>query len=172
MGLTEYLASIKFSKKDNHYRNYSQFAGVKDLRINALFDAYYKEIPQALSTKAKLIALVRLCRALEILHAFPDGNQRTIVFSLLLKLLIENGFCPTILKEPAAFDGPYSLNELVSQVIDGMALYFDTAIWSSEMPKSLSQNGKFSWMLEDKDLLANNSWQASAEEFKSKWGNK
>lgn len=169
---TEYLASLKFSKKESYHIIVSQYTGVKDLRINALFDAYYKEIPEALSTNAKLIAIVRLCRALEILHAFPDGNQRTIVFSLLLKLLIENGFCPTILKEPAAFDGPYSLNELVSQVIDGMALYFDTAVWSNEMPKSLSQNGKFSWMLEDKDLLANASWQVLTEEFKSKWGNK
>ncbi|MBL4818064.1 MAG: hypothetical protein JKY15_02360 [Deltaproteobacteria bacterium] len=80
---------------------------------------YYDSISSATTENEKLLATVRLCRALEIAHVFPDGNQRTIVFVLLNKLLIENKLSPVILDDPYIFDGYLSATELVEEVKRG-----------------------------------------------------
>ena len=78
--------------------------------VNFFFEDYSKQIRSASSDAEKLRAIVTLCRSLEVLHPFTDGNQRTIAFALLTKLLIENGFSPAILKDPTMFDGDWALN--------------------------------------------------------------
>jgi hypothetical protein len=89
-------------------------------RINKLFDHYYTTIGCASSDREKLIAIIELCTALEVYHVFKDGNQRTIAFTLLPKLLIENGFSPAILEYPHMFDGIFTTNEMVQQLRQGM----------------------------------------------------
>lgn len=92
-------------------------------KINELFETYYKDIKLAKSDEGELLAIVKLCRALEIYHPFRDGNQRTIVFCLLNKLLIENNFSPVILEDPVVFDGYLSAEELVDAVKKGMQTF-------------------------------------------------
>ncbi len=89
-------------------------------RLNKLFDQYYTRIRWASSDREKLIAIVDLCAALEVYHVFKDGNQRTIAFILLPKLLIENGFFPAILEYPHMFDGIFTTNEMVQQLRQGI----------------------------------------------------
>jgi len=64
-------------------------------------------------------AIVGLCRALLIVHVFPDGNQRTIVNILLPKLLIEAGLPPSIVENPFDFDGYKTIKELISEIEKG-----------------------------------------------------
>ncbi len=85
-------------------------------KVNAHFTTYYSNIAEAKKDKEKLAAIVSLSEALEIGHYFPDGNQRTIVFVMLNKLLIENGFSPVILEDPAVFDGYHSIEELILDI--------------------------------------------------------
>lgn len=93
-------------------------------KVNALFEKYYQEIEAADSNDARLAAIVNLCRALEIFHVFPDGNGRTILFAMLPKLLIENGFSPAILDKPFTFDSGYhSTKEMVDLLKKGMENY-------------------------------------------------
>lgn len=56
----------------------------------------------------------------EIFHIFPDGNQRTVAFLLLNKLLIDNNFPAAYLDWPYAFDGYLSSKELVMEIKYGM----------------------------------------------------
>lgn len=98
----------------------SRFVWKTKRRINGLIDTYYKRIASASTNKEKLAAIVDLCQALEVYHVYNDGNQRTIAFTLLPKLLIENGFTPAILERPYLFDGQFTTNEMVQQVEQGM----------------------------------------------------
>lgn len=68
---------------------------------------------------AQLTAMARLCRKLELLHVFPDGNCRTMCFLLLPKLLLEAGFPPVILGTPHIFDGYYGSREMVALIVHG-----------------------------------------------------
>ena len=88
--------------------------------IDFFFSTYYEKIEFAMGSEAKLRAIVELCRSLEVFHSFSDGNQRTIVFCLLTKLLIENGFSPAIVKDPCVFDGYRTIASLVEEVREGM----------------------------------------------------
>lgn len=87
----------------------------KILLINACFLSL-----RGIKNTDKLKAIAKVCRALEIFHIFPDGNQRTIIFGLLNKFLIENEFSPVILKDPIIFDGYDCLDELVEEIKQGM----------------------------------------------------
>lgn len=92
-------------------------------KVNELCDKYYEEITNASCPESKLKAIVRFCRALEIYHVFYDGNQRTIAFCLLNKLLIENGFSPCTLAKPNMFDGYFGIDEMVAYVQEGMETF-------------------------------------------------
>jgi hypothetical protein len=92
-------------------------------RIENLINNYYEQITKANSSDEKLVAIVNLCRALEIYHVFRDGNQRTIAFALLNKLLIENNFSPAILGNPFIFDGPHTTQEMIQAVHEGMKIF-------------------------------------------------
>lgn len=111
------------------------------LTINDWFDKYYKAIADAKDDNDKLTAIVSLCKTLEIAHFFADANQRTIVFVLLNKLLIENGFSPTVVDDPYIFDGYKSKKELVAEVIKGQE-YFKECVqkYSQEQRVSVTQN--------------------------------
>lgn len=87
--------------------------------INELFNVYYDRIEKASSEKEKLLAIARICRALEIFHVYDDANQRTIVNGLLLWLLIQEGLVPVVLENPFVFDGYHSAKELVEDIKKG-----------------------------------------------------
>ena len=111
--------------------------------INGLFETYYQNISTASTDDEKLEHIVRLCRALEILHAFSDGNQRTIAFALLNKLLLENGFPPAILEDPFMFDGLYSVSEMVKRIREGIdftRVRFDSEDQLLEVPGEISEH--------------------------------
>ena len=88
--------------------------------VDFFFTQYYKQIRLAVTEEGKLHTIVILCRSLEVFHAFTDGNQRTIAFALLTKLLIENGFSPAILRDPTIFDGYYTVKQMIKCVRQGM----------------------------------------------------
>lgn len=92
-------------------------------RINKVLHEYYDQLEKANIPEEKIASIAKLCRALEIMHVFNDGNQRTIVFVLLNKLLIENDLSPTILQDPYVFDGYCSVNELVSAIKIGQSIF-------------------------------------------------
>ncbi len=110
-------------------------------RINRLFNTYYETITRASSVGEKLRAIVDLCRSLEVFHAFPDGNQRTISFLLLQKLLIENGLPPVILELPLLFDGLHTREEMVLMVRQGMErlsrFIFNTTAYRHEIDEGI-----------------------------------
>jgi hypothetical protein len=113
----EYLSSMKKNRIDSHTKD----ADLTKNTLNQLIECYHREIDESMdSPNEKLRAIVKLCRAIEIYHVFFDGNQRTIAFALMNKLLIENGFSPYIPEEPDMFDGYYGIDELVDRVINGM----------------------------------------------------
>lgn len=120
----------------------------QEYRVDEIFDKYYEEIKKANGNKKlELIAIARICRALEMFHAFLDGNQRTIAFALLTKLLVENDFPPSILWYPAMFDGDFTLDALVDQIIIGMGIYFGLCkSFSRNEPITLREGGKFEWL--------------------------
>ena len=72
---------------------------------------------------AHLAAIARLCRTLELLHTFPDGNGRTIYGLLLQKLLLEGGYGPVILDTPCTFDGYFCTAEMVGLIEAGFGRF-------------------------------------------------
>ena len=97
---------------------------IKDIQPNYTKKRYEEDLQAAGEDETKkLEAIARFCRALEVLHAFPDGNQRTIAFIFLNKLLLMNGFSPTILPNPYCFDGGYMVSEIVMDIKRGMDIF-------------------------------------------------
>ena len=86
----------------------------------ALLQRYQHEIGAAAGARAQAIAIVRLVRALHVYHFFRDANGRLNTMVVLNKLLLENGFPPAIVSDPAIFGGGLTLLELVDDVHRGM----------------------------------------------------
>lgn len=91
--------------------------------VEKAIQAYRSEIASARSDDLRLKAIVRFVRRLEVTHPFADCNQRAFTFVLLNRLLIENDFVPSIVKNPYAFDGFYTVNQLVAMVKDGFEYF-------------------------------------------------
>lgn len=124
-----------FSGYPNHPRNSERFLGHYDDwgmrslsspkpsitkgRLNRLIEEYKRTIRRALTSDEKIRAIVDLCRALEVYHVFADGNQRTIAFVVLQKLLLQNGFPPVILENPVIFDGYCTTEKMRAHIEKG-----------------------------------------------------
>lgn len=89
-------------------------------KLQLLFDHYYKSIGETSTLDGRLGAIAELVRALLVAHIFPDGNGRTIVNLLMLKLLIENGIPPSIVEDPHIFAGGTTLKDLVGHLRQGL----------------------------------------------------
>lgn len=84
-----------------------------------IIDAYHAELIAAAGDRTKkLNAIARLCRDLEAVHLFEDGNARTIGMVLLNKLLLQNDFGPVALNNPNVIDA-FSVSELVEEIKKG-----------------------------------------------------
>jgi hypothetical protein len=102
-------------------RRGAAFVAERDARLAGTIHAFHRAVATAEDDAAWLAAVVRLCRTLELLHLFPDGNGRTIYGLLLQKLLIERGRGPIVLETPCTFDGYYSTPEMAAIVARGPA---------------------------------------------------
>lgn len=89
--------------------------------VNAALARYYREVGSARGREAKLRAIVKVIRALHVIHAFRDANGRLHIMLMLNKFLTEEGFSPVLLEnDPEIFGGSYSVDELVDEVEEGM----------------------------------------------------
>lgn len=89
--------------------------------VNAALTRYYQERAVAATNQAKLEAIVRVIRALHVIHAFRDANGRLHIMLMLNRFLTEEGFSPVILRNnPEMFGGSYAIAELVQEVLNGM----------------------------------------------------
>jgi hypothetical protein len=104
------------------YSSYTHHVSKEEVKkkIDTACKEYYQVLASASTKDEKLAAIAALCRKLKIYHAFRDGEQETIVFALLDKLLLENRFSFCILRDPDLFDGYFSIEELVQEIKDGM----------------------------------------------------
>lgn len=76
-----------------------------------------KEDPKLLDEE-KLQAIVACIQELERTHPFSDANCRTFTLTLNL-LLLQNGFCPTLLTDPNRMDG-LDVASFVREIKQGM----------------------------------------------------
>lgn len=65
--------------------------------------------------KKDLKEMIKLCKTLDQLHLFTDGNIRTIVFIVLQKLLLDNGYKPIYLADPNIFD-MFSIDQIFEKI--------------------------------------------------------
>ena len=79
---------------------------------------YNTAIAAAVNDEAKLCVIVSHIQRLERIHPFIDGNGRTS-YILMQRLLIQNGFLPTIMELPNHLDG-FDLDSVVAEVKQGM----------------------------------------------------
>jgi hypothetical protein len=100
--------------------------GDKDLmrrRLETILTQYDKGLVRAETDLDKKRVIARACRSLEIGHFFTDGNQRTVAFLVLNKMLIENQLQPVILPDPFVFDGYLSVDQLVEEIDKGQDIF-------------------------------------------------
>jgi hypothetical protein len=99
--------------------NYAVAAGQQ--HVNAALARYHQEVGVAATRLATLEAIVRVIRALHVIHAFRDANGRLHIMLMLNRFLTEEGFSPVILRNnPEMFGGSYTITQLVQEVTDGM----------------------------------------------------
>lgn len=98
-------------------------------RINEHLNTYYSELSKANTENDKVKAIVKVARALEVGHYFADGNQRTVVFLMLNKFLMENDMLPVIMENPTAFDGYLTIDQLVAEVYRGQRNFLEAKDW-------------------------------------------
>lgn len=88
--------------------------------LQSLIDKYQVDIETAFTPLAKLRVIVSFIQTCEQLHPFEDMNCRLFCMVILNYLLADNGFPYVIQADPNRFD-LYSINELVDEMITGMA---------------------------------------------------
>lgn len=89
------------------------------VRVDAILDEFNTGMPAAATDDAKLLAISKVVRKLELLHPFPDGNGRTFVSALMNHLLLYHGFLPAICLNPN-WDAELSYREWVDEMKRGM----------------------------------------------------
>jgi hypothetical protein len=87
-------------------------------RTRDILTRYEMDIQGAESEDDKLAVIGRAVQDLYRSHVFEDGNTRTTVFTVMNRMLLDNGLSPAILHEPkaaAGFSGP----EFVQHIREG-----------------------------------------------------
>jgi hypothetical protein len=93
-------------------------------RTQQILDRYQHDIQGAMSDHEKLTVIGRAVQDLYRSHVFEDGNTRTTVFTVMNRMLLDNGLSPSILQEPkaaAGFSGP----EFVQHMREGQQRFQD-----------------------------------------------
>lgn len=111
---------------------------------DTIINKYHEEITSAKEHNdgdEKLTAIVRCCQDLYQAHLFPDGNTRTIVAGVLPKLLLENGFRPSILHNSKILAG-FSVEEIKDAIRKGQETFQS---WC-EQTREKSPKGYKDWL--------------------------
>ena len=164
--VTKYVASvISFDRhylktRNPKYWTFDEKGSNAKERINELLSAYYTNMDKEKDNDNKLSIIVSLIRKLEVAHFYRDGNQRTLVFVILNKLLLENDFPLCILDNPYVFDGYKTINDLVKQVKKGFQNVQslkdkarDNDIKIKSVEDLISENGYFHYSEHDEKKL-------------------
>lgn len=88
--------------------------------IGNVCEDYNSAIIRAQNSEDRLRVIVSHVQEIERIHPFRDGNGRTS-YILLQRMLIQNGFLPTIMFNPNHIDG-FNLDEVVQEVKKGIEL--------------------------------------------------
>ncbi|MGW3043767.1 toxin glutamine deamidase domain-containing protein [Kitasatospora sp. NPDC001159] len=92
--------------------------------VQAVLDRYYHEIAGAPDDRAKLVAIAKVTRALQMMQPFTDANSRVNVSVLMQKFLLEQGFRPAVLTNSfELFLGGYTTHEIADHLVEGMARF-------------------------------------------------
>jgi hypothetical protein len=89
-----------------------------EFAITSMIDQYQRDIDAVYVHEDKLRVIVDFIQELERIHPFYDGNGRTF-YILLQRLLIQNEFLPTIMKNPNHIDG-CSAEEVMLEIREGI----------------------------------------------------
>lgn len=105
--------------------------------VNLIFEEYYDKLqeldkngyvdgsflPEDASLEdKKLEIIIRICQNLDQLHAWEDGNIRTITFLVMQRMLIENGLTPAIFENPNYIDFK-SVEEIIEELKSAQDIY-------------------------------------------------
>lgn len=117
---SSYVISINRSPNGQNSKNNT--AKVIRQRMASIIQQYQQTIATATEQDTKLNAIVSCIHELELTHPFYDGNCRTFGILLLNKLLLQEGFSPTVVANADAFDA-YGTAELCEMVRKGMKFF-------------------------------------------------
>lgn len=102
-----------------------------DALIENTCNQYNSAIITASTSEDKLRVIVSSVQEIERIHPFCDGNGRTS-YILLQRLLIQNGFLPSMMFNPNHLDG-HSTESVIEELMEGMRLT-QALIDNPEMP--------------------------------------
>nr|MDT0250296.1 Fic family protein [Endozoicomonas sp.] len=86
--------------------------------VKEYIESYNTGISNCQTDDKKIRVIAELCRNLEVIHWFADGNARTIGYLLVNQLLLSNGLSPSVIKDANYFDG-WSVDQLASMICEG-----------------------------------------------------
>ncbi len=107
---------------DGKYHYLFQWRGHNYSKVSSACELYCARLKGSPSEQEKLYAIVEYVQQLEWMHPFEDGNCRTFCGALLQILLYQNGFSPSVLKDPNCFDY-LTPGQLMLEVVDGQKRY-------------------------------------------------
>ena len=88
--------------------------------IERVCEHYNSAMIMAQNSEEKLRVIVSHIQEIERIHPFTDGNGRTS-YILLQRMLIQNGFLPTMMFNPNHIDG-FNLDAVIDEVKQGIAM--------------------------------------------------
>ena len=92
--------------------------------VDAVGTRFAGELRDADSELNRLRAIVKLIRALHVLHLFTNANGRLNITLLLTKLLLDQGLGPVLLANmDDLFSGSYTVDEMVDGVRAGLVAF-------------------------------------------------
>jgi hypothetical protein len=140
------ISKAIFRKDPNFRKNESKFTyRVYTLRspeesikaMDEIFENYNNKIFDLKNDLDKIRLIADTMRKLEVSHFFGDGNQRTIVFILMNKMLMDIGLSPVILEDPCIFDGQIDLESITKKIVEGMILYREAISLDFKTPQKV-----------------------------------
>lgn len=90
--------------------------------IDEICKEYNQRIKLAKSDDGKLEIIVDSLQKFTRKHPYNDGNNRSLINSLLIELLIENGLIPTLFFEPNIFEF-HTVKEIMAKIKEGQQLF-------------------------------------------------
>lgn len=105
--------------------------------FNQVIERYHQEMTVAESSRAKLFAIAKACRGLALIRPFTGDEGHAVAIFILNKLLLQNGFVPTILENVGHVEG-LAIDELVEKIEQGQEVFLRVQRGESVGAPSLS----------------------------------